>query len=149
MHNLKPVLLLEDDAVDATTVKKAVKDLNVANTLVHFINGEEALEYLRNEANSKPCVILLDLNMPRMNGIEFLKIIKADSTLRCIPVIAITTSKADSDKTQCFDNGIAGYIVKPNNYDEFVEAFKILNLYWTLNELPENTLNLPNSVSVP
>jgi len=149
MRNLKPILLLEDDAVDAATVKKAAKDLNVANALIHFVNGEEALEYLRNQANPMPCVIILDLNMPRMNGIEFLKIVKADSALRCIPVIAITTSKADSDKRQCFDNGIAGYIVKPNNYDEFVKAFKILNLYWTLNELPENTPNLPNSVSIP
>ena len=149
MRNLKPVLLLEDDVVDATTVKKAVKDLNVANTLIHFVNGEEALEYLRNQANPVPCVILLDLNMPRMNGIEFLKIIKADSNLRCIPIIAITTSRADSDKTQCFDNGIAGYIVKPNNYDEFVIAFKILNLYWTLNELPENLANKPDHTLVP
>jgi CheY-like chemotaxis protein len=149
MRNLKPVLLLEDDEVDATTVKKAVKDLNVANTLIHFVNGEEALEYLRNQDNPMPCVILLDLNMPRMNGVEFLKILKADSNLRCIPVIAITTSKADSDKSQCFDNGVAGYIVKPDNYDGFVKAFKILNLYWTLNELPESTSNLPESFSVP
>ena len=138
MRNLKPVLLLEDDEVDATTVKKAAKDLNVANALIHFINGEEALEYLRNQANHMPCVILLDLNMPRMNGIEFLKVIKADSNLRCIPIIAITTSKSNTDKSQCFDNGIAGYIVKPNNYDEFVKAFKILNMYWTINELPES-----------
>jgi CheY-like chemotaxis protein len=149
MRNLKPVLLLEDDAVDATTVKKAAKDLNVANPLIHFVNGEEALEYLQNQANPIPCVILLDLNMPRMNGIEFLKIIKADSTLRCIPIIAITTSKADFDKSQCFDNGIAGYIVKPDNYDEFVKAFKILNLYWTLNELPESFANRPDSNLVP
>jgi CheY-like chemotaxis protein len=149
MRNLKPVLLLEDDAVDAATVKKAAKDLNVANSVIHFVNGEEALEYLRNQANTMPCVILLDLNMPRMNGIEFLKILKADSTLRCIPIIAITTSKADTDKSQCFDNGIAGYIIKPNNYVEFVKAFKILNLYWTLNELPENLANRPDHTLVP
>jgi CheY-like chemotaxis protein len=148
MRNLKPVLLLEDDTVDAMTVKKAAKDLNVANPLVHFVNGEEALEYLRNEANPRPCVILLDLNMPRMNGIEFLKIIKAVPVLQCIPVIALTTSKSDSDKSQCFDHGIAGYIVKPTNYDEFVKAFKILDLYWSLNELPENVTNRPAHVSV-
>jgi CheY-like chemotaxis protein len=148
MRNLKPVVLLEDDSIDATTVKKAAKELNVANPLVHFVNGEEALEYLQSQANPKPCLILLDLNMPRMNGIEFLKIVKADSVLRCIPVIALTTSKAESDKSRCFDNGIAGYIVKPANYDEFVKALKILDLYWSLNELPENISNWPNSVSV-
>lgn len=149
MRNLKPVLLIEDDTIDAMTVKKAAKDLNVANPLVHVFNGEEALEYLRNEANHKPCVILLDLNMPRMNGIEFLKIIKATPVLQCIPVIALTTSKSDFDKIQCFDHGVAGYIVKPTHYDEFVKAFKVLDLYWSLNELPENIPNLPNPVSVP
>lgn len=149
MRNLKPVLLLEDDTVDAMTVKEAAKELNVANPLVNFVNGEEALEYLQKQANPKPCVILLDLNMPRMNGIEFLKIIKADSELQCIPVIALTTSKSDSDKRQCFDNGIAGYIVKPAHYDEFVKAFKILDLYWSLNELPENIPNLRHSINVP
>jgi CheY-like chemotaxis protein len=149
MRNLKPVLLLEDDTVDAMTVQRAVEELNVSNPLVHFVNGEEALEYLRNETNPMPCVILLDLNMPRMNGIEFLKIIKATPVLQCIPVIAITTSKADSDKIACFDHGIAGYIVKPTHYDEFVKAFKILDLYWSLNELPENVTNRPAHVSVP
>jgi CheY-like chemotaxis protein len=149
MRNLKPVLLLEDDSIDAMTVEKAIKDLNVANPLVHFLNGEEALEYLRNEANPRPCVILLDIRMPRMDGIEFLKIIKATPVLQCIPVIALTTSKSDFDKIQCFDHGVAGYIVKPANYDEFVKALKILDLYWSLNELPENISNWPNSVSVP
>jgi CheY-like chemotaxis protein len=141
MHNLKPVLLIEDDKIDALMVSRAAKELNVANLIINFVNGEQALEYLRNEANPKPCVILLDLNMPGMSGIEFLKIIKADSVLKCIPIIALTTSKADSDKIQCFDHGIAGYIVKPSNYEGFIEAIKILNLYWSINELPENVIN--------
>jgi CheY-like chemotaxis protein len=151
MRNLQPVLMLEDDTVDAMTVKKAAQDLNVANPIVHFFNGEEALEYLQNEANPKPCVILLDLNMPRMNGIEFLKTIKAISVLQCIPVIALTTSRSDSDKSACFDNGIAGYIVKPTNYNGFLEAIKILNLYWSVNELPPDNIkaNTPIHTSVP
>lgn len=136
MCSLKPVLLLEDDSVDATTVKRAMKDLHVANPLVHVVNGEEALKYLRDSKNVKPCVILLDLNMPRMNGIEFLKIAKADSELQCIPVVALTTSRADQDRFECFDNGIAGYVVKPTNYEGFVDAMRILDLYWTLSELP-------------
>jgi CheY-like chemotaxis protein len=136
MRSLKPVMLLEDDNIDAMSVARAMKDLKVANSLVHVVNGEEALAYLRDSKNSKPCVILLDLNMPRMNGIEFLKIVKADSESQCIPVVALTTSRADQDRLECFDNGIAGYIVKPNNYEGFVDAMRILDLYWTLSELP-------------
>jgi CheY-like chemotaxis protein len=136
MRSLKPVLLLEDDNIDAMSVTRAIKDLKVANSLVHVVNGEEALAYLQDSNNVKPCVILLDLNMPRMNGIEFLKIVKADSKLQCIPVVALTTSRADQDRFECFDNGIAGYIVKPTNYEGFVNAMRILDLYWTLSELP-------------
>ncbi len=95
MRSLKPVLLLEDDNIDAMSVIRAMKDLKVANSLVHVVNGEKALEYLLDSNNVKPCVILLDLNMPRMNGIEFLKVVKTDSELKCIPVVALTTSRAD------------------------------------------------------
>jgi CheY-like chemotaxis protein len=137
VHSIQPILLVEDDSVDAMTVTRAMKELNVCNSLVHVLNGEEALGYLRNNANPKPCVILLDLNMPRMNGNEFLRIVKADSQLRCIPVVVLTTSRADQDKFECFDNSVAGYIVKPSDYASFVKAIKVLDLYWTLNALPE------------
>ena len=136
MRNLKPVLLLEDDSVDAMTVKRAMKDLDVKNALVRVLNGEHALEYLRNDGNAQPCVILLDLNMPKMNGIEFLRIAKSDPRLKGIPVVVLTTSKADQDKLECFDNSVAGYIVKPVGYKGFLDAMKILNLYWSLSELP-------------
>jgi CheY-like chemotaxis protein len=136
MRNLKPILLVEDDTVDATMVKRAMKDLNVINPLVHLVNGEEALKYLRDNTNDKPCVILLDLNMPKMSGIEFLQALRADTQLKGIPVVVLTTSKADQDKNECFDHGVAGYIVKPNNYEDFVWAMKVFNLYWTINELP-------------
>lgn len=135
MRNLQPVLLLEDDTVDAMAVKKAIRDLNVGNPLIHFLNGLDALDYLNNPDNPKPCVILLDLNMPRMNGVEFLKAVKAVPVLQCIPVVALTTSKAETDKTACFDNGVAGYIVKPSDYEGFLTAIKILNMYWSLNEI--------------
>jgi CheY-like chemotaxis protein len=138
MRNLKPVLLLEDDSVDAMTVKRALKDLDVKNPLVRVLNGEQGLEYLQNKANAEPCVILLDLNMPRMNGAEFLKIAKADPRLKCIPVVVLTTSRADQDKFDCFNSSVAGYIVKPVDYKGFLDAMKILNLYWTLSELPAN-----------
>jgi CheY-like chemotaxis protein len=136
MRNLKPILLVEDDSVDAMTVKRALKNLNVTNLLVHTLNGEEALNHLRAESNHKPCVILLDLNMPRMNGVEFLKVAKADDKLKLIPVVVLTTSKEDRDVVESFKLGVAGYIVKPVDYKKFVEAMRTIDIYWTLCELP-------------
>ena len=137
MRNSRPILLAEDDKVDAMTVKRAFKDLKVSNPLVHTINGEEALQYLKNNGHQKPCVILLDLNMPKMNGIEFLKVIKADDAFRSIPVIVLTTSKEEQDKNESFKLSVAGYIIKSVDYKKFVDAIKVIDLYWTLSELPE------------
>ena len=136
MRNLRSILLVEDDSVDAMTVKRAFSELKVTNELIRVINGEEALKYLKEHLDKKPCVILLDLNMPKMNGIEFLKVMKADDELRPIPVVVLTTSKDDRDKMESFKACVAGYIVKPVDYRKFVEAMKILNLYWTLSEMP-------------
>jgi CheY-like chemotaxis protein len=136
MRNSKPVLLVEDDSVDAMTVKRAFKDLRVMNPLTHRINGEEALEYLRDKSSEEPCVILLDLNMPKMNGIEFLKVVKVDDVLKRIPVIVLTTSKEECDIMDSFKLSVAGYIVKPVNYTKFVETIRTVDLYWTLSELP-------------
>jgi CheY-like chemotaxis protein len=139
MRTLRPVLLVEDDYVDAMTVKRAFSDLKVTNPLIHKLNGEEALEYLRGEGNNqKPCVILLDLNMPKMNGIEFLKIAKADEELKKIPVIVLTTSKSDEDRVETFGLSVAGYMIKPTDYKKFMETIRVINLYWTLSELPEH-----------
>ena len=135
MKSSKPILLVEDDNVDAITVRRALKDLNVPNSVVHQLDGEDALKYLRSD-DKKPCVILLDLNMPRMNGIDFLKIIKNDDELKKIPVIVMTTSKDERDKMESFEFSVAGYIIKSTDYKKFVESLKILNLYWTLSELP-------------
>jgi len=138
MRSSKPVLLVEDDSVDAMTVKRAFKDLKITNRLVHTVNGEQALEHLRDKTESSPCVILLDLNMPKMNGIEFLKIIKQDEILRKIPVVVLTTSGDGQDIIESFNLSVAGYIVKPVDYKRFVEAVKTIKLYWTLSELPPN-----------
>lgn len=138
MRDSKPILLVEDDNVDVMTVKRALKDLKINNPLVSTVNGEEALEYLKNNDNKKPCIILLDLNMPKMNGIEFLKIAKADDTLKKIPVVVLTTSSQQQDIIESFKLSVAGYIVKSVDYAEFTEAISTINLYWTLSKLPSN-----------
>jgi CheY-like chemotaxis protein len=138
MRSLKPILLVEDDDVDVMTIKRAFKDLSVENQLVNTNNGEQALEYLKTNGNKEPCVILLDLNMPKMNGIEFLTIVKADMTLKKVPVVVLTTSNQQQDITECFKLGVAGYMVKSVDYDKFVETIRAVNLYWTISELPSN-----------
>lgn len=136
MRNCKPILLVEDDTIDAMTVRRAFRDLNVTNPLAHALNGEEGIAYLRDSAQERPCVILLDLNMPKMNGIEFLKVVKVDPSLRRIPVVVLTTSNEERDIVDSFKLRVAGYIVKPVDYRKFVEAIQTIDLYWTLSELP-------------
>ncbi len=139
MKKSKSVLLVEDDAIDAMTVRRAFKDLKLTNALDHVTNGEEALEYLRQPNHLPPCVILLDLNMPRMNGIEFLKVVKADPVLKRIPVVVLTTSTEDGDIVDSYRLSVAGYIVKPVDYKKFVEAIRTIDLYWTISELPSES----------
>ncbi|MFA4876903.1 MAG: response regulator [Methanoregula sp.] len=136
MKDEKAILLVEDDIVDTMSVKRALKELQVTNPLFHVENGVEALEFLRNPANVRPAIILLDLNMPKMNGHEFLAIVKKDEDLKRIPVIVLTTSKQELDKVQSFDQGVAGYMIKPVDYQQFVEVMRTIRLYWTLSELP-------------
>ena len=136
MRNSKPILLVEDDDVDVMTVERALKDSKVPNPLVSTGDGEEALGYLKSQKNKKPCVVLLDLNMPKMGGIEFLKIIKKDESLRKIPVVVLTTSSAKLDITKSFELGVAGYMIKSVDYAKFVETIKTIDRYWTSSELP-------------
>ena len=136
MQNSKPILLIEDDDVDVMTVKRAIRDLKVTNQLVSIGDGEEAIEYLRTESTTKPCIILLDLNMPKMDGAEFLKIVKADKALKKIPIVILTTSNSDRDVIESFERGAAGYMVKAPDYEKFVKTIEAINLYWTLSELP-------------
>jgi CheY-like chemotaxis protein len=137
INSKKPILLVEDDIVDAMTVKRALRDINVTNQLDTVRNGEEALDHLRNGQNHKPCIILLDLNMPKMNGIEFLRIAKQDELLRRIPVVVLTTSKGEQERTESFKLSVAGYMIKPVDYLQFVETVRTIGMYWTLSELPE------------
>lgn len=133
----KPILLVEDDIVDQMTMKRSLRELNVSNRLVIANNGEEALFYLNDGKYQKPAIILLDINMPKMNGLEFLEIVKNDDELKKIPVIVLSTSKADSDRIDSFNLGVAGYMVKPVDYKKFVDVIKTIHMYWKLSELPE------------
>lgn len=133
----KSILLVEDDQVDVMTVKRALKEIHVTNPVVNLENGEEALKYLRDPGNEKPCIILLDLNMPIMNGIEFLQIAKQDAQLRRIPVVVLTTSEEQQDKVSSFDLGVAGYMAKPVDYRQFVEVMRTIDAYWTISEVPQ------------
>ncbi|MCP4605549.1 MAG: response regulator [Proteobacteria bacterium] len=136
MNSSRPILLVEDDRVDVMTIKRALKEINVTNPLNVTGNGEEALAFLRDPESENPCIILLDLRMPRMNGVEFLKEVKRDQALKRIPVVVLTTSREERDRVDSFDLGVAGYMVKPVDYAQFVEAMRTINLYWTLSELP-------------
>lgn len=136
MRQNKPILLVENDRVDAMMVTRALLELRVTNRLDLAANGEEALTFLRNPENEKPCIIILDLNMPRMNGIEFLKIAKQDKILKMIPVVVLTSSKEEQDKIDSFNLGVAGYMLKPVDYHQFVEIIQTIDLYWTISEFP-------------
>ena len=128
MRSSKPILLVEDDDVDQIVMERAFKDLKITNQLVNTANGKEALEYLKDENNKKPGFILLDLNMPKMNGIEFLKILKADEATKEIPVVVMTTSRAEPDIVESFKLGVTGYIVKSIDYKKSTETIMAINL---------------------
>ncbi len=131
------ILLVEDDLVDIMTIKRALKEIKITNPIAVCNNGLEALDYLKNKSNTRPGIILLDLNMPKMNGIEFLQVIKKNIDFKRIPVVVLTTSKAEQDKMESFNLGVSGYMIKPVDYLQFVETIKTIHLYWTLSELPE------------
>ena len=137
MKSNGPILLVEDDEVDVMTIRRALKLLKVLNPLDVAGNGEEALAYLQNSRNVLPCIILLDLNMPRMGGLEFLTVIKEDPLLHHIPVVILTSSRQEQDRITSFDKNVAGYMVKPVGNEQFVDVVRTINLYWTLSEMPE------------
>ena len=130
----KPILLVEDDIVDVMTIRRALKELHVLNPVLHMEHGEAALAHLHQ--GERPCIILLDLNMPVMNGIEFLQAIKQDVQFRSIPVVMLTTSEEQKDKVRSFDLGVAGYMAKPVDYRQFVTMIRSIDMYWTISEMP-------------
>jgi CheY-like chemotaxis protein len=131
------ILLVEDDEVDVMNVRRAFKKNNIGNPLWVAGNGLDALELLRGpEIPRERRLILLDLNMPRMNGIEFLRELRADPELGLTPVVVLTTSDDERDRVDAYNLNVAGYILKPVTFVSFVEAMATLNKYWTLVEMP-------------
>mgnify|MGYP000588910980 CR=1 FL=1 len=128
------VLVIEDDLIEVMKLNRTVKSLDYNHNIIEAKDGEEAIKKLK-ENDYKPDVILLDLNMPKMNGIEFLKYLKNDSEFKYLPVIILTTSKNQKDLFQCYELGIAGYIIKPLKYEDYVEKIKKTLDYWSTNEL--------------
>jgi len=131
------ILLVEDDDVDAKSVERAFKKLKIVNPIVRAKDGMIALELLKKCEVSKPYLILLDLNMPRMGGLEFLAEIRKDERLKNSVVFVLTTSKDDEDKLAAYEKNIAGYIVKERLQYGFDELVKLLDHYWRIVELPE------------
>lgn len=135
------ILLVEDDSVDVMNVQRAFKKNNITNPLYIAFNGVEALNMLRGtngkpKLNPMPRIILLDINMPKMNGLEFLRELRNDPELKSISVFVMTTSNDDQDKIEAYNLNVAGYILKPLSFEKFVNAVAVLNSYWKLCEQP-------------
>jgi len=131
------ILLVEDDDIDAKIVERAFNKLRIANSIVRAKNGIMALELLRSGTVPRPYIILLDLNMPKMGGLEMLEELRGDKNLSNSIVFVLTTSKYDEDKVAAYNQNIAGYILKEKLQDGFEDLVKLLDCYWRIVELPE------------
>lgn len=120
------ILLVEDDKVDVMAIKRVLKEAGISNSLDVANDGEESLKFLKNSENEKPDIILLDLNMPVMNGIEFLKIVKQEDSLKEIPVVVLTVSREDQDMVDSLNLGVAGYLNKPVDGKDFSDITRLL-----------------------
>ena len=139
LNNVVEILLIEDNPDDAGLTIRALKKHNLANNLLHLHDGEEALNFLFSEKmNGIPKVILLDLKMPKVDGIEVLRRIKSDERKKIIPVVVLTSSKEERDIVESYKLGVNAYIVKPVDFDKFVKAISEIGFFWLLlNEAPK------------
>ncbi|MFK7810905.1 MAG: response regulator [Maribacter sp.] len=128
------ILFIEDDNIETMKLQRTVSKLETKHNITEAKNGEEALNILKSDADL-PDVIFLDLNMPKMSGIEFLTILKADDIMRYLPTIILTTSENRSDLLECYKIGIAGYILKPLKYEDYETKIRKVFDYWEVNEL--------------
>ncbi len=128
------ILLIEDDTIETMKFNRTISSLKLEYNVTEANNGEDALKILQKK-DELPDIILLDLNMPKINGIEFLNILKNDDTLRHIPTVILTTSNNQKDLLECYKIGIAGYVLKPLKYEAYVSKIEKLLAYWSINEL--------------
>ena len=128
------ILLIEDDMIEIMKLNRTVSSLKLNHNIVEANNGEDALKILEKK-DELPDIILLDLKMPKINGIEFLSILKKDDVLKYIPTIILTTSSNQNDLLECYKIGIAGYVLKPLKYEDYVSKIEKLLAYWSINEL--------------
>jgi CheY-like chemotaxis protein len=147
MNKLGRILMVEDDAKDVELTLTALEDYNLANEVVVVRDGEEALDYLycregfKTRAEGNPAVMLLDLKLPKVNGLEVLKQIKSDEKLKLIPVVVLTSSKEEKDMVASYKLGVNAYVVKPVDFHEFVNAIKELGVFWAvINEPPPGSV---------
>lgn len=144
MIELKTILLAEDSPQDVELTIEALSENNLVNSVIVVNDGVEALEYLRCEGqyagrnNVLPAVLLLDIKMPRMSGIEVLEIIRADERLKFLPVVMLTSSREEPDLQKCYALGVNAYVVKPVGFEQFFKAVKHIGVFWALlNEQPK------------
>lgn len=128
------ILFIEDDKIETMKLQRTVSKLQTQHNIIEAKNGEEALDFLKSDSDL-PDIILLDLNMPRMSGIEFLEILKADDVMKYLPTIVLTTSENRVDLLECYKIGIAGYILKPLKYEDYESKIRAVFKYWEVNEL--------------
>jgi len=134
MNKSLNILLIEDDAIEVMKFNRVLSTMNFSHKVIEAKNGEEALTILKIK-EVIPDIIILDLNMPKINGIEFLRILKADEHLKCIPSIILTTSNNRKDVLECYKIGIAGYLLKPLKYEDYIVRIKRLLEFWSCNVL--------------
>jgi CheY-like chemotaxis protein len=134
MNTPLKIFLIEDDAIEVLKFTRAIAKLEDNCTFIDANNGEEAIKIL-NKKDYLPDIILLDLQMPKINGLEFLDYLKTDSIFKYLPVIILTTSKNQKDILSCYEKGIAGYVLKPLKYNDYILKIKGLLNYWSSNEL--------------
>lgn len=130
LHESQPILIVEDSEDDFDATRRAFLKANLRNPIEHALSGEEALTYLRSPTNAKPGIILLDLNMPGLDGRKTLEIIKQNHDLKKIPVVILTTSNDERDVKACYELGANTYIQKPVDFDGLIAAIKQLKEYW-------------------
>jgi CheY-like chemotaxis protein len=152
LNELKTILLVEDDPNDVKLTMKALEEYALANNVSIVNDGEEALDFLyyrgkfEDRENGTPIVILLDLKLPKINGLEVLRMIKSDKNLKNIPIVILTSSREESDLDECYELGVNAYVVKPVDFHDFIESIRRLGIFWILtNEPPRGSKNNRNT----